>query len=70
MRQEYFEIANLCRDDIKSRKYITKNIDDVMIKKIASKMFDYYLDNGYWEDMDSACEYYKIPKKKYETTKS
>jgi hypothetical protein len=48
-----FEITSVCRLDLKDKFNdvdVAKFTDDDMVR-LASKMADAYLDNGFWEDM-------------------
>jgi len=55
-----FPITSVCREDLLSNGYTKKEISkitDDQMEKIADKMSDYYSDSGYWEHLESACEY-------------
>lgn len=58
----FFPISFLHRDDIKSRGFNVSNLDDDTMSHIADVMDDYYLQCGFWEDLDNACERLEIPK--------
>ena len=53
-------------DDLKDHGYNTTNMTQSDLQEIASKMGGYYLDNGFWDDLDSACDYWEIPRKEEE----
>ena len=63
-KQEYFSITNVCRDDLESIGFDTKNIDDSTMTELASKMANAYCDMGFWEDLDIIAEHLKIKKYK------
>lgn len=59
---EYFDISCIHRDDIKDAGYDGDKLDDAEMEKLADKMDDYYLEYGYHEDLELACEKLEIPK--------
>ena len=63
-RQEYFQITSVCRADLEGVGFDTKNVDDSIMLKLASKMADSYCDIGFWSDMKIIAEYLKIKKHK------
>lgn len=58
----FFPISFLHRDDIKHRGYDVSNIDNETMVHLADQMDDSYLECGFWEDLDHACERLEIPK--------
>ena len=62
----FFPISFLHRDDIKHRGYDVSNIDNETMIHLADQMDDSYLEYGFWEDLDHACERLEIPKLKEE----
>ena len=58
----FFPISFLHRDDIKHRGYDVSNIDNETMVHLANQMDDSYLEYGFWEDLDYACERLEIPK--------
>ena len=58
----FFPISFLHRDDIRNRGYDVSNIDNETMVHLADQMDDSYLENGFWEDLDYACERLEIPK--------
>lgn len=63
-KQEYFPITGVCRADLESAGFNTKNVDDDTMSELASKMANAYCDMGFWEDLDVLAEYLKIKKYK------
>jgi len=63
-KQEYFQITSVCRADLKSAGFDTKNVDDSTMLKLASKMADAYCDHGFWIDLEILADYLKIKKHK------
>ena len=58
----FFPVTHLHRDDIKSRGFDVSNLDDDTMSHIADVMDDYYMECGFWEDLNLACEKLNIPK--------
>lgn len=58
-----FQITSICREDLESKGFDTSKVDDSTMKKIASKMADAYLDNGFWIDMPILAEHYGVPRR-------
>lgn len=59
---EYFDISCIHRDDVKYTGYDGDKLDDSDMERLANKMNDYYLEYGYREDLELACEKLEIPK--------
>lgn len=59
---EYFDISCVHRDDIKDSGYDGDKLNDDDMEKLANKLDDYYLEYGYHEDLELACEKLEIPK--------
>ncbi len=65
--KEYFKdfpITRVCRADLESAGFNTKNVDDNMMSELASEMANAYCDMGFWEDLDILAEHLKIKKHK------
>jgi len=62
-KKEYFPITSICREDLKGIGYNTSNLDDGMMERLANKMADTYLDNGFWQDLRISADELEIPKK-------
>lgn len=54
-------VSYLCRDDLEYKGYDTARLTQDELMSIASKMGDYYLDCGYWDDLEDACDRLGIP---------
>lgn len=57
---EYFPISYISRDDLIDIVPHINNVGDDAIKNVASKMGDYYDNNGFYEDLVDAINYYKL----------
>ena len=53
---EDFVIVTISRDDIDKDKFDINDISDDDMERLASKMGDLYLDNGFFEDRDIAID--------------
>lgn len=60
----YYPITYLSKEDLEEMGFDTDKVNDETMKKIANKMTDIYLDNGFWEDMRLAAEQLGVPMKK------
>lgn len=63
LQSEYFPITSLSRSDLEWKGYDLSNVDDDEIERIANKMGNAYLDNGYWEDLVAIADFENIPRK-------
>ena len=62
-----FKITALHRDDLESRGFITDDVSDEVMERLASKMGDAHCDGSYWIDRDIlAEEVFEIPKRTQE----
>lgn len=59
---EYFDVSSIHRDDIRDAGYDGDKLNDDDMEKLANKLDDYYLEYGYHEDLELACEKLEIPK--------
>lgn len=59
---EYFDISCIHRDDIKNAGYDVDKLSDAEMERLANKMDDYYLEYGYDDDLELACEKLEIHK--------
>lgn len=59
--QEYFPITSVSREDLTNRGFSAHDIDDSVMERLAGKMSDAYLDNGYWVDLPIIAEALGIP---------
>lgn len=58
-----FVITSLHRDDLESRGFITDDVTDEQMERLAGKMGDAHCDGGYWIDLDILAEDLEIPKR-------
>lgn len=61
--KESFEITSVSREDLESAGFDTSDVDDSTMERLASKMGDAYVSNGFWIDLPIIAEYLEIPKK-------
>ena len=59
----YFSIGCLHRDDLEAAGFDASNVDDDTMDRLADKMGDAYVSNGFWIDLPIIAEYLEIPKK-------
>ena len=59
-------VSYLCLDDLEYKGYDTTNLTQQDLESVASKMGNYHLDYGYWDDLENACDFLKIPRKEGE----
>lgn len=60
-KRDDFPLTSVSRDDLQDCGFDVANIDDCIMERLASKMSDAYLDNGYWIDMPIIAEALNIP---------
>lgn len=59
---EFFNITSVSRDDVNELNFDGANMTDAQMERLADKMEDAYLANGYWDDMRLCLEDMEIPK--------
>jgi len=59
----YFEISSLHRDDLEHIGYDTSEVDDSVMKKLASKLGDDYCEQLFWNNLSIIADGLEIPKK-------
>lgn len=59
---EFFDIASVSRDDVNELNFDGANMTDAQMNRLADKMENAYLANGYWDDMRFCLEDMEIPK--------
>jgi len=59
-----FPITSVCRADLESVGFDTKDVDDWTMSELASKMANAYCDIGFWEDLKILAEHLEIKKHK------
>lgn len=65
-----FQIISICREDLDGAGFDVSRVDDATMERIASKMADAYLENGFWIDLPIIAEYCDVPLKKLKKQKS
>lgn len=58
----FFEVASVAREDLSNSGFDTSNISDSKMERIASKMGDAYVENGFWVDLDIIAGFEGVPK--------
>ena len=61
--KESFEITSVSREDLDLAGFDTSDVDDSTMERLADKMGDAYVSNGFWIDLPIIAEYLEIPKK-------
>lgn len=59
---EFFNITSVSRDDVNELNFDGANMTDAQMERLADKMENAYLANGYWDDLRLCAEYMGIPK--------
>lgn len=63
MRQLFFPITGVHRDDLEGEGYDTSKVDDSTMRRLASKMADAYLEASFWIDLPIIADELGIPKR-------
>ena len=61
--KDSFPIVSVSRADLEDKGYDTSNVDDATMERLASKLSDAYVENGFWIDLPIMADYLEIPKK-------
>lgn len=64
--KEYFEVVSVSRADLDHKGFDTTNITDDDMERLAKKIGNAYLDDGFWTDLVIIAEYMDIPRKETE----
>ena len=64
----YFEISSLHRDDLESIGYDTSQVDDSVMKTLASKLGSDYSGQLFWGSLPIIADHLGIPKTKKQNT--
>lgn len=59
---EFFDITSVSRDDVNELNFDGANMTDSQMERLADKMENAYLANGYWDDMRLCLEDMEISK--------
>lgn len=65
---QWQQVACLSHDDLEMRGFDGSKVTNEELAAIASRMGNTYLDFGYWDDMEEACNYYEVPRLNKEET--
>ncbi len=63
-KTEYWPITSVARDDVAEAGFDIENISDEDMERLADKMENAYVDNGFWNDLKIIAEEIGFPKKK------
>lgn len=58
----FFNITSVSRDDVNELNFDGANMTNAQMNRLADKMGNAYLANGYWDDMRLCLEDMEIPK--------
>ena len=62
--KEYFEVCSVSKEDIEKQGFDASALTKEDMERIASKMNDLICEGcDYWNAVDGACEYWKVPRK-------
>lgn len=61
--KESFKITSVSREDLEAAGFDASDVDDDTMERLADKMGDAYVSNGFWIDLPIIAEYLEIPKK-------
>ena len=61
--KESFKITSVSREDLEAAGFDASDVDDYTMERLADKMGDAYVSNGFWIDLPIIAEYLEIPKK-------
>lgn len=65
--KEFFEVCSVSKEDIEKQGFDASKLTNEEMERIASKMNDLVCEGcDYWNAVDGACEYWKVPKKEEE----
>ena len=59
-----FPITSVCRADLESAGFDSRNVDDGTMEELASKMANAYCDQDFWIDLEILAEHLGISKHK------
>jgi len=59
-----FTITSVCRADLESAGFDTKNVDDGTMSELASKMANAYCEQDFWIDLEILADSLEIKKHK------
>lgn len=55
-------VSWLSHEDLMQRGFDPEGVTNETLQEIATRMGNYYLDCGYWDDMEDACRFFEIEK--------
>lgn len=58
-----FPISCLRREDLEKQGYKTSGLNDAQMKRLAEKMGDAYVENDFYDSLDTFAILHKIPQK-------
>ena len=63
MREGYFEVSCVHRDDLKGQRYNTEDITDDQMEELAQKMGSAYTEIVFWIDLEIIANDLSFPRK-------
>jgi hypothetical protein len=58
-----YVVSSVSREDLEGIGFDVSKVDDETMRKLASKLSDAYMENGFWIDLPIIAEYLEISKK-------
>lgn len=62
LKEGFFSITSVSRADLETLGFDVSNVTDDMMERIASKLADSYIPNGFWESLEYCGEMMEIPR--------
>lgn len=62
VKTEFWPITSVAREDVKEAGFNIENVSDVDMERLADKMEDAYVGNGFWDDLKIIAEELGFPK--------
>jgi hypothetical protein len=63
IKEQYFKITSVHRDDLEERGFDTSKVDDAAMERLARKMADAYVENCFWDDLETIADIIGIPRR-------
>ena len=61
--QEFFGISSVAREDLEEKGYDTSNVTDDVMRQVAKRLGNAYVENEFWIDLEIIADHLEIPKK-------
>jgi hypothetical protein len=62
-KSKYYKIITILRNDLEELGFDTSRVDNTTMKRLARKMADAYVDNGFWGGLETTADSIGIPRK-------